>query len=56
MNIQCHILLLSISNIQEVSSDWSFRGISTEVQHHHTEYSKDDADWLAAGTVTDRKA
>ena len=56
MNIQGHILLLSVSNIKKVSSDWSLRGISTEVQHHHTQYSEDDADCLAAWAIANGKA
>lgn len=56
MNIQGHILLLCVSNIKKVSNDWSLRGISTEVQHHHTYYSEDNANWLAAWTITNGKA
>ncbi len=56
MNIQGHILLIGVSNIKKVSSDWSLRGISTEVQHHHTYYSEDDANWLAARSITNGKA
>ena len=52
MNIEGHILLLCVSNIKKVSSDWSLRGISTEVQHHHTNYSQYDANWLAVGAIT----
>lgn len=51
MNIESNVLLLGVSNIKKVSSDWSFRGVSTEVEHHHTNYSQNNADWLAARAV-----
>lgn len=56
MNIQGHILLVSVRNIKKVSSDWPLGGISGEVQHHHTYHSEDDAYWLAAGTIANGKA
>lgn len=56
MDIQGHVLLLCVSNIKKICSDWSLRGISREVQHHHSYDSEDNANWLAAWTITNGEA
>lgn len=56
MNVQRNILLICVCNIQQISSDWSLWGISAEVQHHHAQHSKNDADSMLIGSVADGKA
>lgn len=55
MNIQGHVLLFCVSNIEKVGSDWPLRSISGEIQHHHAQHGEDDANWLASWPIAKGK-
>lgn len=56
VDIQRHVLLFCVSNVQKVSSDRSLTGIGAEIQHDHPDDGEHDAEGLAARPVANGEA
>lgn len=51
VDVERHVLLLRIRDIQQVRPDWSLCGVCTEVQHYDAQHSENDAYWLSTFLV-----
>lgn len=56
VDVEGHVLLLTVHHVQQVCTDGPLCGISAEIQDHHPQHSEDDADGLPGGDIAEGQA
>lgn len=53
MDVEGHVLLLTVDHVQQVGTDGPLGGIGTEIQDHHSQHREDDANGLPGGDIAE---
>lgn len=55
VNVESHILLLTVYHIQQVGTDGPLSCIGTEIQDHYSQHREDNANGLPVGNIAKRQ-
>lgn len=53
MDVEGHVLLLTVRHVQQVGADGPLGGVSAEIQDHHPQHREDDANGLPGGDIAE---
>lgn len=56
MDVEGHVLLLTVHHVQQVGTDGPLGRVRTEVQDHHPQHREDDANGLPVGDIAKGQA